>query len=170
MYRRVTNKFIYAAVAVLAGISVYTVIGIYVNNSNVRIYDRFPEEFSCYPSNGEVKLSCQIRNNAPMSLPFINPFYATRIEIVDSESNSFAYFEGVGHKARNFTEYSLDLGRIDSGDYEDFDFFLHPDQSNLTFTAKVFLNFGPLRLESASSVYAVEYQGDYKYIITKDKQ
>lgn len=79
MHRRITRKFILAVVTTLAGIIVavvaYSLIGIYVNTSNVRIYDEFPEEFFCYPTNPEEQLSCNVRNNAPMTLPFINPFY-----------------------------------------------------------------------------------------------
>ena len=84
-------------------------IGIYVNTSNVRIYDEFPEEVFCYPSNPEEKLSCNIRNNAPMTLPYINPIYGVRIETVDSERDAFAYFISGGNKKRNFTDWTLVL-------------------------------------------------------------
>lgn len=168
MYRSVAKKFIMAAVVVLAGILVYSLIGIYVNTSNIRIYDEFPEEFFCYPPNPEEELSCNIRNNAPMTPPFINPFYGVSIKIVDSENDAFVYFIGIGNKKRNFTDWSLDLGRIDAGDSKKFNFFLHPDEGNVTFRIKVYLSF-VFKFEAASATYFVEYHGDHRYTISKTK-
>jgi len=164
MFRSIGRKFVLVVVGIIATISVYVIIGICVNAQAVVIYDAFPEEFYCYPQNPNEGLSCSIRNNAPISLPFINPFYSLHITIVDSEKGEFAYFIGLGGKEQNFTNSRIDLGKIDPGNFKEIDFFLHTVEGNVTFRIDVYLYN---RIKVASSTYFVEYRGDYKYRITK---
>jgi len=158
-----------ATISALAGIIVavaaYPIIGIAMYASSVLIYDKFPEEFRGYPPDPEEKLLVRVQNNAPMSLPLINPFYTLHV-VVEAENDAFAYFEGLGGKKRNFTEYSIDLGRIDSGDSEESTIILHVDESDLTLRIDVYLWFG-FQIKSSSATYSVEYLGDHEYAITK---
>lgn len=164
--KRIGTKVILTLVGLITVVAVYSVIGIYVNLKGVRIYDEFPEEFILRELDSEQELSCSIKNNAPLSLPFINPFYTSRIVIVDSENNASAYFINAAGKTRNFTDYYLDLGRIDSGGSDELRFFLCPDEGNVTFRVDVRLSFG-VRLHAASKTYFVGYDQNYNYTISK---
>lgn len=172
MLRRARNRAVMAVIATLVGIMitliVYTALGINVNTSAVRIYDEFSNKFFCNPSlDHEERLTCNIKNSASMSLPYINPFYGVTVTIIDSENNAFVYFMGSGNKKRNFTDYYLDLGKIDSGDSNSFSFYLYPNEGNVTFQIEVFLVFVNHRFAAASKAYLVEYHGDYRYTLSE---
>lgn len=162
--RDVKGTVITVVVSFFVALLVYILIGSAVNAWFIRIYDAFPEDFVCYPSDPEKKLDCNINNNAPLTLPYINPFYSVLV-VVDSENGSFAYFIGLGDKKCNFTDWQLDLGRIDSGSSKSFSFFLHINDSNMTFRIEVAYTF-VIQLVVASKTYLVQSIGNNNYTIS----
>ncbi len=154
------------AVGLLIGILVYVAIGIIVNAVSVRVYDSFPSEFTLSQFDEEQKLTCGVYNNAPLTLPLLNPFYAARAVIETPENDTFAYFLSLADKKINFTESSIDLGRIDSGNNRDFSFFLHLNSHNVTFKVEVFYAFG-FYIPVSTAMYSVTYQGNRTYTISK---
>jgi len=154
-----------AVIGILVGVIIYSLVGIFSYASNTIIYDEFPEEFYCQPSNPEETLTIRVRNNAPLTFPFLNPFYKLRVTI-EADNRAFVYFMGLGGKKRNFTDWVLDIGRIESGDYEDTDIYLHVDEGNLTLRVDVYLVFW-VDIGATSATYLVEYEGDYRYNLTR---
>jgi hypothetical protein len=132
----------------------------------VKIYDSFPSEFTLSQSDQEQKLTCSVYNNAPLTLPFINPFYGARVLIENPENDTFAYFLSLGDKKCNFTQYYLDLGRIDSGSNREFSFFLHLGPHNVTFKVEVQYVF-VLPFTVSSTTYFIKYKGNQTYTISK---
>lgn len=164
--KRIGMKVVFTLAVIVTTVVVYSLIGVYVNITGARIYDEFPDDFILRDPSSEQELKCRINNNAPLTLPFINPFYIVRITIVDSENNASAYFIGAGDKERNFTDYSSDIGRIDSGNSETLHFFFYPQEGNATFRVEVYLAFG-IHILATSKMYSVEYHGNYNYTISK---
>lgn len=164
--KRIGMKVAITVVVILTTIGVYSLIGVLVNITNMRIYDEFPDDFILREINSEQELKCRINNNSPWTLPFINPFYTVAITIVDSENNASAYFIGSGDKKRNFTDYSFDAGRIDSGNSKRVHFFFYPQEGNATFRVEVYLSFG-IHILATSKTYSVEHNGNGNYTISK---
>jgi len=154
-----------AAVVVIVGILIYALVGGFANATNVRIYDEFPNKFTVDSSSPEQILHCSIRNNAPLTLPFINPFYNAQISLSDVENDTFCYFINNANKMCNFTDYTLDLGRIDSGGLRDFDFYLHLGPHNVTFNVIVYYSFF-LTFQVSSAKYLVTYTGGQAHLQT----
>ena len=146
-------------------ILIYAGIETVLNASNVVIYDQFPSDLYLNPYYPWQELSCQIRNNAPLTLPLVNPFYIFHVTIVDSTNDAFAYFKGSGGKQQNCTEHSVDIGKIDPGEYEIVEFYLCPDEGNVTLQTEVYLSLWKIRFKVASTSYLVMYQGNHKYTI-----
>jgi hypothetical protein len=155
-----------AAIVALVGILLYVIIGITVNAFSTRIYDEFSTEFEANVSDPEQMFECSINNNAPMSLPFINPFYSAQVTLADSGNDTFCYFFNTASKKCNFTDYSLDLGRIDSGSSRKFDFYLHLGPHNVTFSVRVFYSFFT-SFQVSSTEYTVAYEGNQTYSVSK---
>ena len=163
--KRIGLKVVFTLAVIVTTIVAYSLIGVCVYITGARIYDEFPDNFILGEPSSEQELECRINNNAPLSFPFINPFYAVRIAIVDSENNASAYFVGVGDKKRNFTDYSLDVGMIEPGNSETFRFFFYPKEGNATFRVEVYLSF-VTHILATSKMYSVEYHGNYNYTIS----
>ena len=155
-------KILGATITIAVGIVLYSVIGVYVNVSSVSIHDEFPDHFRIYTPVPEQTLTVRVYNNAPMTLPYMNPFYGLSVTI-EAENNAFAYFRGLGNKKHNFTDTSLSLGRIDSGKNEDADIVLHLDEGDLRMTISVHFRFG-ISIPCTSRTYFIEYQ-DEVYVI-----
>lgn len=112
-------------------------------------------------------LTCSVHNKASHSVPGFNPFYTLRVVVVDAEHNEFAYFMGGGNKRLNFTNYVLDLGRIDSGSKDDVNLWFYFDKGNVTFRIDVSLTVYGFPFSASSRSYSVEYQHHDVYTITK---
>jgi hypothetical protein len=159
------KPIITAVVTIVVGIIVYSLIGVAMYISGTVIYDGTPTEFSCYPNNPEWELDINVRNNAAATLPFINPFYGVKAK-VEGNNDTFAYFMGLGNSPRNFTDYYLDIGKIDSGSERPVAIKLHVAEGNFSLTVDVYLKF-LLNMKAASVTYLVEYEGNYDYNITR---
>jgi len=164
-----TKKVILVIVSILTGILFYTAIGIWINIVSVRIYDEFPEWFTIYPPISEIELKCSIYNNAPLTFPYINPFYVVCVTVIEPKNGTFAFFKDIGGKKCNFTDYVIDLGRIDPGDSRRFSFFLHVYEGNITFRVETFLQFISFKIPAISATYSIAYLGNYNYTISKIK-
>lgn len=163
--REIRNKVIYSVITIVLGIMVYSIIGVLTYCNSTAICDKFPQDFFCDAIKPEQSLTVSIRNNAPLSLPFINPFYSLHTD-VEAENEAFVYFIGLGDEKCNFTEWGFDLGRIDAGHYDETTLYLHVDEGNLTLRIDVYLIFiVPIRATSAS--YFVEYEGNGNYTIAR---
>lgn len=149
-----------AAVVILIGMLIYAVLGGFANSTNVRIYDEFPSEISISVDNPEQQLGFSIHNNAPMTFPFIDPFYNVGITLTGSENDTFAYFNN--GQVRNFTEYYVDLGKIDSGSSSNIEFWLHLGPHNVTFNIIVYYSFF-FTFQVSSVKYLVAYTGNQTY-------
>jgi len=164
---RVRDILIKATIPILIGILIYIIAGILANVSTIRIYDEFPEMFVLGEIQSKQSLTCDIRNNAPLTVPLINPFYLARITVENPENDTFAYFIGTGGKDCNFTNYSLDLGRIDAGSSREFSFYLCLGYHNATFKVDISYSFWIFSSVVSSSTYFVEYQGNCNYTISR---
>jgi hypothetical protein len=147
-----------AFIGIVVVILVYVVLGFVVNATSIRIYDQFPSEISVSTNNPVQQLSFSINNNAPMTLPFIDPFYDVGITMTGAENDTYCYFMN-GNIVRNFTEYSLDLGKIDSGSSSDVEFWIHLGQHNVTFNIIVYYSFF-ITFQVSSAKYLVAYTGN----------
>jgi len=162
---KIKKPAIATLITIIVGIIIYSVIGILTYAGNTVIYDKFPEEFYCYPPDHEQILTVRVRNNAPLTFPFLNPFYTLRVTI-EADNAAFAYFIGLGGKKRNFTDWYCDIGRIDSGSFDEVDIHLHADEGNLSLKVNVYLSFW-VKIGAASATYLIEYAGDHKYNQTR---
>jgi hypothetical protein len=150
-------------IALIVGASVYTFSGIFTYATNTFIYDAYPERFYCSPPFYEKTLTVRIRNNGSFPFPLFNPSYKLRVTI-ESDSEAYAYFIGSGGIERNFTDWSLDVGRIVPGDFENAHIRLHPDEGNLSLRVDVYLSVG-LDFAVASANYLIDYEGGTQYYI-----
>jgi len=166
MDKTIQKALITAIFSIIIGVIVYSILGVFTYTSNTVIYDKFPEQFNSDPLDHE-KLEFKVRNNAPLTFPLINPFYTLRCS-VEAENDAYVYFIGTGNKRRNFTDYFLDIGRINAGDFDETAIYLRPDKGNLTLRLDVYLRFW-IDFRATSRVYTIEYLGDNEYNITRIK-
>jgi hypothetical protein len=159
------KAIITAVVTIIVTVIVYSVIGSLSYLNNTVIYDETPTKFSCNPYNPEWTLNVHVRNKAPLTFPLINPFYSVTAN-VNGDNNTFAYFTGLGDTPRNFTDWSLDIGRIDAGNEETASIILHVGEGNFSITVNVWLNFMG-SWKAASATYFIEYEGNFNYTITR---
>lgn len=162
-----TKKIVIPVVVALVLIAVYSIFGTLMYVNSIVIYDKFPEQFFYNPLNDEEEFELSVHNNSPLTLPFLNPFYSFSGSI-EAENNAFGYFIGYGQLKRNFTDYSLDLGRINAGESKQIGIFLHPDEGNLTLKIDIYFDF-LVKIKATSKTYSIEYLGNYEYNITRIK-
>jgi hypothetical protein len=152
------NLFWGAFITILVGLLVYTLLGAAVNTISVRIYDQFPSEISVSIYYPVQELSLTIQNDAPLTFPYINAFYDVGITLTGAENDTFCYFMN-GDITRNFTDYSCDMGRINSGSSSNLDFWIHLGLHNVTFDIIVYYSFF-LTFQVSSAKYLVAYTGN----------
>lgn len=160
---KIKKAIIPVVIGLVVGIAGYSVLGVFSYSNNTVIYDEFPEQFFYNPVNPDPEFRLRVHDNSPWSFPFINPFYNLHSSI-EAENNAYVYFKGSGNKLRNFTDFSIDLGRIDAGDYKEVTIILHPDEGNLTLKIDVYLDFWGKR-KATTRTYSIEYLGNYEYLV-----
>jgi len=152
------KKSVSIVAGVVISLLIYVFAGIYVSANSVRIHAQFPGHFY----SGEL-LSCEIRNNAPLKFPFVNPFYTFRVVVTPESTNkAYACFEDISGERWNFTERVLDVGRIDSGEYKHVEFYLYPNGGNAYVRLEVYSSF-IINSKVSSCWFYVVYQGNGKY-------
>lgn len=162
------KALITVVVTILVTILIYSIVGFVVNLTYVRIYDQsqMPDSYLYEPSGSDYPLMITIDNEAPLTLPLINPFY-TVTATVTGDNNTYAYFTGSSGQHLNFTNWSCDMGIIDSGGSKPLTFYVHLGGGNFSLRVDVSLNF-VIYDKATSATYLFERGANYLYNITRE--
>lgn len=167
MGRSAKRTAITVLVALMVTGVVYWVAGTLANVEYTAIYDGTPTTFYFSPGQSPTwTFNLQVSNQAPFTLPDLNPFYSVAVSITGS-NNTFAYFTGLGNVPRNFTNYSLNLGQINSGNSASVSILLNIGASaNFSMRVDVWVS-SVFQFKAATATYFFEYKGNNEYSVTR---
>jgi hypothetical protein len=152
-------------ITIIGGLFVYSAIGILLNVTNTVIYDSTPMRIYHDSTTPDYSLSIQINNNDPLPVPYLNPFYTIAVNVT-GDNNAYAYFESLGRQARNFTDWNLDVGKIDSGSSTTQQIMLHIGNGSFSVRVDVYLTF-LVQFKARSATYLFEHEGNNYYNVTR---
>lgn len=130
---RTPNQIKTAIITLVVGIIIYSVLGLAMVISGATIYDRIPETNFTISSNLNSVLI--LKNNAPLSFPFVNPLFLGGVKVINSTGNITCK---IG--MHNCGEKIIDIGRISAGESEEIGFSITPHKNNFTISLDAYIN------------------------------
>jgi hypothetical protein len=163
----VKKKIAILVISILVTFFVYSLVGIFFNALNTRIYDSTPTQFYWDSLTPDYTLNVQINNNNPLPIPYFASFYTMSVNVTGG-NGTYAYFEGIGGPSQlvNFTNSGLDAGRIDSGSSRTEPVMIHVCGGSFELRVDVWLNFF-VGLKAGSASYQFVDEGNHYYNVTR---
>jgi hypothetical protein len=166
MSRTAKKALITVVVTILVTILFYLLIGFVVNLRYMAIYDQMPTGFQYEPSSPDYPLFVQIDNDAPLTLPLVNPAYTVSVSVT-GDNNTYAYFTSFGGQPYNFSKYSINMGIIVSGSGKSPTIMIRVGGGNFSITVDVYLNL-VFTWKATSATYLFEKGANNFYNITRE--
>jgi len=157
MWRR--KPVLLALFGVIICLLTYVYVGIDTYARSVEIHGMFPGGFH----SGEL-VSCEIRNEALLTFPFINPSYTLGVTVYPESADGFACYEDVSGTRWNFTERFVDLGTIDPGESKSVGLYLYPEGSGTYLRFELCLSFLMVNFRVALFDCYAGYRGNDTYV------
>lgn len=154
------KPFLLALVGVVLSLMAYVYVAIDVYADSVDIHGISPGRIH----SGEFA-SCEVRNEAPLTFPFISPSYTVRMVVqAESGNNAFGCFEDASGGRWNFTDRYVDLGAIGTGESRSVGFFLYPDGGGAYIRLELYLSFLGINWKVGLFSTYLMYRGNDTYV------